>query len=100
MRARGLASARAGKLNAALSVDELDTFAPLSDAARSLLRDEVEHDRLTGRGYHRVRRVARTIADLAEDADGEISLVDVELALQLRASLRRTTEVTPTRWIA
>jgi magnesium chelatase family protein len=100
MRARGLASARAGKLNAALSVDELDTFAPLSDAARSLLRDEVEHDRLTGRGYHRVRRVARTIADLVEDADGEISLVDVELALQLRASLRRTTEVTPTRWIA
>ena len=29
-----------------------------------LLAPELEHDRLTGRGYHRVRRVARTIADL------------------------------------
>ena len=35
-------SSRAGKLNAALAPDELDTFAPLSDAARALLREEVE----------------------------------------------------------
>ena len=53
-----------GKLNAALAPDELDAFAPLTTPARALLRDEIERDRLTGRGYHRVRRVARTIADL------------------------------------
>ncbi len=81
--------------------DELDTFAPLSDAARSLLRDEVERDRLTGRGYHRVRRVARTIADLDEAADVAISVADVELALQMRTSLRRP-PLGPNadRWIA
>ena len=38
-------------------------------AARALLRTEIERGRLTGRGYHRIRRVARTIADLG-CADG------------------------------
>jgi magnesium chelatase family protein len=99
--ARETAVARSGKLNAALGPDELDEVAPLSDAARALLRDEVEHDRLTGRGLHRVRRVARTIADLDDDGREEISLVDVELALHLRASLReRTPASASARWIA
>ena len=75
--------------------------APLSDAARTLLRGEVESDRLTGRGYHRVRRVARTIADLDEEIDTPISVAEVELALQMRASLRaRAGAPTPSRWIA
>jgi magnesium chelatase family protein len=101
VRARDVALARAGKLNAALSPDELDTFAPLSDAARSLLRDEVERERLTGRGYHRVRRVARTIADLDEAANPAISVADVELALQMRTSLRRPPfGLNAVRWIA
>jgi magnesium chelatase family protein len=99
--ARHIAVQRAGKLNAALAPDELDAFAPLSDAARSLLRDEVERDRLTGRGYHRVRKVARTIADLGGDSDAPISLTDVELALQLRASIRPQSVGAPAaRWIA
>jgi magnesium chelatase family protein len=88
IRARDAAIARNGKLNAALTPDELDTLAPLTDSARALLRDEVERDRLTGRGYHRVRRVARTIADLDEAGDAAISVADVELALQMRTSLR------------
>jgi magnesium chelatase family protein len=101
VRAREAAIARAGKLNAALGPDELDEVAPLSDAARALLRDEVEHDRLTGRGLHRVRRVARTIADLDDEGRDEISLVDVELALHLRASLReRMPANAGARWIA
>ena len=32
--------------------------------AGRLLRHELERQRLTGRGYHRIRRVARTLADL------------------------------------
>jgi magnesium chelatase family protein len=101
LRARQVAIARAGKLNAALTPDELDTSAPLSEPARSLLRDEVEHDRLTGRGYHRVRKVARTIADLDGESDAPISVADVELALHLRASLRPSSiGATASRWIA
>jgi magnesium chelatase family protein len=100
VRARGVALARAGKLNAALSPDELDTYAPLSDSARRLLRDEVERERLTGRGYHRIRKVARTICDL-DRASESISLDDVELALRLRASLRvPAVGSAPARWIA
>lgn len=99
--ARAVAVARGGKLNAALGPDELDVLAPLSDAARALLRDEVEGDRLTGRGYHRVRRVARTIADLDGVGDEPISVADVDLALQMRASLRqRPIGPTADRWIA
>ena len=39
-------------------------------AARAVLRSEIERDRLTGRGYHRIRRVARTIADLGSARPG------------------------------
>ena len=100
IRARSVAHDRSGKLNAALAPDELDTFAPLTDAARALLRAEVESDRLTGRGYHRVRRVARTIADLDDAVDEAISVADIELALQLRTSLRPSLGTSAGRWIA
>jgi len=99
--ARAVALSRAGKLNAALAPDELDTLAPLSEPARALLREEVESDRLTGRGYHRVRRVARTIADLDGVHDEPISIADIELALQMRAPLRqRSVGPMADRWIA
>ncbi len=48
-------------LNADLDGEALDRWARLDEAATSLLRDEMERGRLTGRGYHRVRRVARTL---------------------------------------
>jgi magnesium chelatase family protein len=62
-------------------------MAPLHPAARALLRVELEADRLTGRGYHRIRRVARTIADL--DGHPELVLAEhVAAALNLRVRLR------------
>jgi magnesium chelatase family protein len=65
----------------------MDTLAPLHPDARMLLRAELEADRLTGRGYHRVRRVARTLADLRGD-DELVGEENVALALQLRVRLR------------
>ena len=62
----------------------------MAPAARSRLRAEIERGRLTGRGYHRVRRVARTVADLAGDTDGPIDLGPVEVALSLRVRLGAT----------
>ena len=65
--------------------------------ARALLRVEIERERLTGRGYHRIRRVARTIADLgacagdAQPRDPPPEAVDVEhveIALSMRTRLR------------
>ncbi len=94
-------SERSGKLNAALGHDELDEVAALDREAKALLRGEIEHDRLTGRGYHRVRRVARTIADLAARDDDRVMLADVTLALSLRAGLSpRRVETVAERWTA
>jgi magnesium chelatase family protein len=86
--ARALALARSGMLNAALTGTHLDRWAPLETDAREVLRDEVERGRLTGRGYHRIRRVARTIADLDVDHPEVISLRHVAQALGLRANVR------------
>jgi magnesium chelatase family protein len=59
-----MAMLRSGCLNSSLSADMLDDFAPLTTSAAALLRYHLERGRLSGRGYHRIRRVARTIADL------------------------------------
>jgi len=69
-----------------LTRDQLDRVAPLSKAAEKRLRRELEVGRLTGRGYYRVRRVARTVADL----NGAPEIVDdahLNLALLMRVDL-------------
>ena len=84
--ARELAFFRSGCANSALSREQLDNVAPLSRTAEKLLRRELENGRLSGRGYHRVRRVARTVADL----DGAPDVVNEEhlsLALMMRVDL-------------
>ncbi len=53
-----------GTLNAHLSGDELETLAPLRDEARALFLQAAEKLKLSARAYHRLWRVARTIADL------------------------------------
>ncbi|MFM9093852.1 MAG: hypothetical protein ACKORD_03100, partial [Acidimicrobiaceae bacterium] len=50
------------------------------------LRRELENGRLTGRGYHRVRRVARTVADL-DGAPDIVSDEHLNLALMIRVDL-------------
>jgi magnesium chelatase family protein len=86
--ARRAALDRAGRLNAELHGESLDELAPLTAPARDRLRDEMERERLTGRGYHRIRRVARTVADLAGAEADPIDLEHVAVALSLRVRLR------------
>jgi magnesium chelatase family protein len=78
---------RIGVLNAEIPASRLDALAPLHPAARELLREQLEADQLTGRGYHRIRRVARTIADL-HGADELVTAEHVAWALQLRVRLK------------
>ena len=54
-----------GVPNAELSSDQLDTLAAPDSEGRKLLLQAAETLGLTARGYHRVLRVARTLADLA-----------------------------------
>ena len=92
--AREIAMLRSGCLNSGLSADMLDTFAPLTVAAAALLRYHLEKGRLSGRGYHRIRRVARTIADLQStknhNLDHSVDQIDeahVATALALRVGV-------------
>jgi magnesium chelatase family protein len=74
---------RGVEANSAIDGSRLDELAPLSRDAAALLRRELEAGRLSGRGLHRVRRVARTLADL-HGGDDVISDGHVAVALQLR----------------
>jgi magnesium chelatase family protein len=53
------------RTNAEAEGQVLDSVAKPDAAGQKLLTDAAERMRLTARGYHRVLRVARTIADLA-----------------------------------
>jgi magnesium chelatase family protein len=86
--ARQRALDRIGMLNGSIPPPLLDDCAPLAPGARALLRAELERGRLTGRGYHRVRRVARTIADLDSVEQPVVLDEHVALALTLRVRLR------------
>ena len=57
--------ARQGKANRKLGTREIDLVCHLDDAATRLLGDAMDHLHWSGRAYHRVLKVARTIADLA-----------------------------------
>jgi magnesium chelatase family protein len=54
--------------NADLEGDILDRVTALEDDARNLITQAADRFGLSARGYHRVLRVARSIADLAESA--------------------------------
>ena len=85
-RVHDISRQRQGCSNSAISGDMLDEVAPLTDDAMAVLRSQLDKGTLTGRGYHRVRRVARTLADL-DGAHGPIARRWVDVALHLRARL-------------
>lgn len=57
--------ARQSQLNCQLSGRSLETHCTLRDEARAVLHRAVERHHWSARTYHRVLRVARTVADLA-----------------------------------
>ena len=56
---------RQGKINSQLSSEELKTICPLSSEQRHLMDNAITRFGLSTRGFYRVLRVARSIADLA-----------------------------------
>jgi magnesium chelatase family protein len=82
--ARQRARARGVLYNAQLPACRLDDVAPLAPDAARLLEHKLRAGQLSARGLHRVRRVARTVADLGGSVR-EITEGHVCLALALRA---------------
>ena len=68
--------------NADMHVAEVRQFCKLDEAGESLIRAAMGQMNLSARGYHRVLKLARTIADLA--GSEQIQAVHLAEALQYR----------------
>ncbi len=68
--------------NADMRVGEVHRYCKRQDEGRSLMRSAMTQLNLSARGYHRVLKLARTIADLA--GSEEIQSVHLAEALQYR----------------
>ncbi|GJM18364.1 MAG: ATP-dependent protease [Phycisphaeraceae bacterium] len=73
IRARAIARGRQGedRTNARLTGRQLDRWAPLDQTAETLLGQAITELGLSARAYDKIRRVARTIADLDERHAGD-----------------------------
>jgi magnesium chelatase family protein len=77
---------RQGKSNQRLSAPEIDQACHLDQAGERLLLDVMEKLHWSARAYHRVLKVARTIADLA--GESSIAAPHIAEAIQYRRGLR------------
>ena len=55
------------RANAHISIDQLDQQIMMDVAAQDLRRTAMDQANLSARAYHKIMRVSRTIADLADD---------------------------------
>lgn len=85
--ARAWAQQRQGCSNARLTVDQLDKLAAAEPAALAFLQKAAEKLGWSARSYHRVLRVARSIADLAGSSG--LNQAHMAEAIQMRRGLRR-----------
>ncbi|MEK7619776.1 MAG: YifB family Mg chelatase-like AAA ATPase [Patescibacteria group bacterium] len=72
--------------NSELSSSQLDELCPLTPETKALLETALRSNRLSARGFMRVRKVARTIADLA--GSDEIGVDHLAEALQYREQVK------------
>ncbi|HXJ30313.1 MAG TPA: ATP-binding protein, partial [Gemmatimonadales bacterium] len=73
--------------NAHMAPRDIRTFCRVSDSADALLRTAISRLGLSARGYHRVLKIARTVADL--DGQPELEPKHVSEAIQYRSLDRR-----------
>jgi magnesium chelatase family protein len=83
--ARAVQIERQGKPNARLSPDEVDRHARPDEAGAQLLKQAMARLSLTARAYHRILKVARSVADLA--GSEQISSAHVAEAIHYRRGL-------------
>lgn len=67
--ARAIQIKRQGKANAALSTKEIESSCKPDEAGLTLLKSAISRLNLSARAYHRILKLARTIADVAGEVD-------------------------------
>jgi magnesium chelatase family protein len=84
-RAHAIQHARNGdeKLNVALTTDDIDRYCQMDEDAHAFFDKAIEKLNLSARGYYRVLKVARTIADL-DGGTEKLSRAHVAEAVALR----------------
>jgi len=80
--ARARQLARQGKMNGQLAPRELERYCAAEEKATALLKQAIARLNLSARAYHRVFKLARTIADLAGNTG--ISVTHMAEAIQYR----------------
>lgn len=85
LQARAFASERQTSKNADLPLEVFEKVCRLSDDVKHYMQDAMKRLHLSLRAYHRILKVARTIADLAEE--NNIQLVHAQEALTYRQGL-------------
>jgi magnesium chelatase family protein len=81
-RARARQSERQGKPNAALTPKEIELHCHLDSAGETLVRQAITRLNLSARAYHRILKLALTLADLA--GAGRIETSHLAEAIQYR----------------
>jgi magnesium chelatase family protein len=69
--------------NAAMTSDQVETFCLLTDPAERMLKSAFEKLKLSMRGYHKILKIARTIADL--EGIEQIDQIHVQEAIMYRS---------------
>ncbi len=80
--ARNRQIVRQGYVNALLDGGDMDKYVVLSDELTNFLNTAAEKMGMSARGYNRIKRIARTIADLR--GDDNINISDLAEALSYR----------------
>ena len=81
-RCRDIQKARFGgyRTNAEMNISQVKKYCQLDKLSEQLLKAAVDSAKLSARGYHRVLKVSRTIADLAESENIQLKHVSEALA--------------------
>ena len=85
---RKLQIERQGIINADLDVKTCEAICELGDNERDFLSHSLNKLKLSARAYHRILKVARTIADMKSEQ--KVTLSELKQALSFKQSLKVT----------
>ena len=75
------------RTNAEMDISQVKQFCKIDNNSEQLLKTAVDSSKLSARGYHRILKVSRTIADLAGTENIQINHISEALAYRPAESI-------------